>query len=73
MHGGMPCSRWSVLPEKMILMRRISVPTPIPLQNCRDHPSDEQVLVMGDFRGLRQALCSEHSYRRAFAKAYFSK
>src|SRR5262249_34946867 len=26
MHGGMPCSRWSVLPEKMILMRQISVP-----------------------------------------------
>jgi len=25
MLGGMPCSRWSVLPEKMISMRRISV------------------------------------------------
>src|SRR5213078_1819453 len=36
MPGAMPCSRWSVLPEKMILTLRISVPHPSPKGRCRE-------------------------------------
>jgi len=35
MRGGMPCSRWSVLPEKMSSMHRISVPSLLPQRSCR--------------------------------------
>jgi hypothetical protein len=35
MHGGMPYSRWSVLPEKMISMRQISVPGLLPQRSCQ--------------------------------------
>jgi hypothetical protein len=81
MHGGMRFSRWWALPEKMISMRRISVPTPIPQRSRRDHriiesnrmgkprQRNEQRLVMGGFRGLQQGPSSEYSYRQAFAKA----
>ncbi|MFZ1094147.1 MAG: hypothetical protein WAN75_33885, partial [Xanthobacteraceae bacterium] len=69
------------LPEKMISMRRISVPTPIPQRSRRDHriiasnrivklqQRNGQRVVMASFRGLRQGPSSEYSYRRAFAKA----
>jgi hypothetical protein len=36
MHGGMPFSRSSALPEKMISTRPISVPSPNPQWSCRD-------------------------------------
>ena len=63
MPGGMRFSRWSALPEKMISMRRISAPTPIPQRSCRDHriiasnrmgklrQRNGRPLVVGSFRG----------------------
>src|SRR4029453_3828190 len=36
MPGAMPCSRWSVLPEKMISTHRISVPCPRLKGSCRE-------------------------------------
>ena len=82
MHGGMPCSRSLALPEKMISMRRISMPAPIPQWSShRDHrisasnrmgklrQHDGQRLVMGSFRSHLPSPSSEYSYRRAFGKA----
>ena len=81
MRGGMRFSRWSVLPEKMISTRRISVPIPTPQRSCRDHriiasnrmgklrQRNGQLLVMGSFRRLQPSPSSEYSYRQAFAKA----
>ena len=66
MPGGMPFSRWSALPEKMISMRRISMPAPIPQRSRRDRriiaskrmgklrQRNGQRLVMGSFRGFGQ-------------------
>ena len=66
MPGAMRFSRWSALPEKMISMRRISMPTPIPQRSCRDRriiaskrmgklqQRNGQRLVMGSFRGFGQ-------------------
>ena len=81
MRGGMRFSRSWALPEKMISMRRISVPTPIPQRSCRDRriiasnrmgklrQRNGQRLVMESFQSLRQGPSSEYSYRQAFAKA----
>jgi hypothetical protein len=81
MHDGMPCSRWSVLLEKMISMRRISVPGLLP-QRSRRAPRiiaskrmnklrerNRERPVMGSLQTLRQGLSSEYSYRQVFAKA----
>jgi hypothetical protein len=85
MRGGMRFSRWSALPEKMISMRRISVPTLILQESCRDHEiiasnrmdnlqqRNGQRLVMASFRGPQQGPSSEYSYRQAFGKVSFSK
>jgi hypothetical protein len=85
MRGGMRFSRWWELLEKMIWMRRISVPTLILQRSYRDHriiasnrmdnlqQRNGQRLVMASFRGLQQAPSSEYSYRQAFGKASFSK
>jgi hypothetical protein len=79
MRGGMRSSRWSALPEKMISMRRISMPIPIPQRSHRDHQlsaSDRMGKLrqrngqmMENFRGLRLGPSSEYSYRQASAKA----
>src|SRR6516225_3261464 len=37
MRGGMPFSRWSGLPERMILTRLTSVPAPMPQRSYRQH------------------------------------
>jgi hypothetical protein len=81
MRGGIRFSRWSALPEKMISMRRISLPTPIPQRACHDHriiasnrmgklrQRNGRFLVMGSFRRVRPSPSSEYSYRQPSAKA----
>ena len=62
--------------EKMISMRRISVPSPIPLRSC----PDPQIMASKRMDKLRQrdrgrpfqtqqGLSSEYSYQQAFGKA----
>jgi hypothetical protein len=81
MRAAMPFSRWSVLPEKMISMRRISMPARIPPPSPRDHRisasirmgklrhRNGQQQVLGTLRGLRPGQSSKDRYRQAFAKA----
>jgi hypothetical protein len=81
MPAGMRFSRWLALPEKMILTRRISVPTPTPQQSCHDRritassrmgklrQGKGRQLVVGSFRALQRGPFSESNYRQAFAKA----
>jgi hypothetical protein len=79
MHGGTPFSRWSGLPEKMISMRRISVPTPILQRSCKDPEimaSKRTDKLRQRDRGrpfqTQQELSSEYSYQQAFGKAWLS-
>jgi len=77
MPGGMRFSPWSASPEKMISTRQISTPSPILQRSCRDRLRklrwrSGQRLTESP-RGLQQGPSWENSYRRAFAKAYFSK
>jgi hypothetical protein len=76
MHGGTPFSHWSGLPEKMIWMRRTSVPGPLAQPSRRDPrmiASKRMDKLRQRDRGrpfhTLQGLSSEHSYRQAFAKA----
>jgi hypothetical protein len=77
----MPFSRLWALPEKMISMRRISMPIPIPQRSPLDkrtvassrmgklRQGNGRQLVVGSLQALRQGPFSESSYRQAFAKA----
>jgi hypothetical protein len=78
----MPFSRLWALPEKMISMRRISMPIPIPQRSPLDkrtvassrmgklrQGNGRRQLVVGSLQALRQGPFSESSYRQAFAKA----
>jgi hypothetical protein len=81
MHAGMRFSRLRALPEKMISMRRISMPIPIPQRSPLDKRTvassrtgnprqrNGQPMAMETFRGLQQGPSSESSYRQAFARA----
>jgi hypothetical protein len=81
MHGGMPCLRWSVLPEKMISMRQISVPGLLPQRSCRApritasklmnelRERNRERPVMRSLQTVQQGLSSEYSYRQAFGRA----
>ena len=80
MRDGMLFSRWWELPEKMISMRRISVPTLVLHRSDRDHRIvasnrmdnlQQRNLSAGGEKlpDLQQGPSSEYSYRQAFAKA----
>ena len=81
MRGGMPFLPSWALPEKMISMRRISMPAPTPQRSRPDHriiasnrtgklrQRNAQRLAMESGRGLRPSPSSEDSYRQAFGRA----
>jgi hypothetical protein len=78
MRGAMRFSRSSALPEKMIWMHRISVPTPHLQRSCHGRAGHrmgklpqrdrEPIAIAGDQR-QQQSPSSENNYRQAFAKA----
>ena len=83
MRGGMPFSRWSALPEKMISMPRISALPPSLQQSCHGRAANRMgKLRQGNALGLvmegvqsprAQSPSSKDSYRQAFGKACLSK